>query len=156
MEDNQFIPRFAKLHGSIDTNSIIPPTWNKGVNKQEILSAWQLAYNSLIDANHLRIIGYSLPTTDTYIKYLLKSAVMKAQHLKSIDIICLDSDGSVKERYENFITFKYYRFANRNVIDYLQTNYKKYEKMGIKDPVTELPLDRLEDAHEEFFQSSSE
>lgn len=70
-------PVLAKLHGSIDTD-IIPPTWNKSeISNKKILDAWELAHKVLIEANYIRIIGYSLPSTDTYIKYLLRSAAIR-------------------------------------------------------------------------------
>lgn len=71
----RYAPSLAKLHGSSHTGKIVPPTWNKG-NNPEIVPTWKLAYQLLTDADHLRIIGYSLPTADSYVRYLLKSAVI--------------------------------------------------------------------------------
>jgi hypothetical protein len=147
-------PVLAKLHGSIDSGEIVPPTWNKGV-KRKILESWRLAYHKLIDATHLRIIGYSLPIADAYVKYLLKSAVIKAPHLKSIDVICKDDkEDSVKKRYDEFINFNYYRFINGNVLDYLKrnfdTNLDRLKKSGGELGV---PLNCLENVHNEFMKS---
>ena len=109
----------AKLHGSVATGLIVPPTWSKGVNKQ-IVPAWKEAFQILMEANQIRIIGYSLPTADAYVKYLFKSAVIKASHLKRIDVICLDDKrDTTRQRYNDFIPFIYYRFANASVTDYL-------------------------------------
>ena len=58
---------------------------------------------SLIDLNQLRIIGFSLPIADSYIKYLLKASVINTDDLKKIDILCLDSGGGIRERYTSFI-----------------------------------------------------
>ena len=70
--DHHLVP-LAKLHGSVDADNIIAPTWNKNVARR-ILEAWRAAHNLLSSANEIRIIGYSLPVADAYIKYLLKSA----------------------------------------------------------------------------------
>jgi hypothetical protein len=137
--------RIAKLHGSVDSGVIVPPTWSKGVNKK-IVPAWKQAYDYLTEANHLRVIGYSLPTADAYVKYLLKSAVTKAPHLKAIDVICLDNDGSAKRRYDEFMPFAYYRFRNLNVTDYL--GRIKYNKL---DPPM-VNFEKLEEVHRSSFQ----
>jgi hypothetical protein len=113
--EDPFAPSLSKLHGSIDKRNIVPPTWNKSSNP-DIVPAWKLAYELLAQANHIRIIGYSLPIADAYVKYLLKSAVVSNEHLKLIDVICLDPDGSVKARYDDFISFHYYRFFNAALV----------------------------------------
>jgi len=53
-------PHLAKLHGCIESDSIIPPTWAKGTNKK-ISKIWENAFNIIKDSNEIRIIGYSLP-----------------------------------------------------------------------------------------------
>src|SRR5205823_3247496 len=79
----------AKLHGTVDAGTIVPPTWNKGL-QGNIRPAWRLAYKLLTEANHIRIIGYSLPLADAYVKYLLKAAIIHCERLKTIDVLCLD------------------------------------------------------------------
>jgi len=107
----------AKLHGSIDKNNIVPPTWNKNIGNRDIKEAWRLASKMLVDANYIRIIGYSFPPTDTYVKYLFKSAV--------IDCLCWDQDGSVEKRFNEFVVFRDKRFINMRTENYL-------EKIGMK------------------------
>ena len=60
----------AKLHGSVDTGEIIPPTWNKQMSSPKIRDAWRAAFYLLEHANHVRVIAYSLPQADNYIKYV--------------------------------------------------------------------------------------
>jgi hypothetical protein len=116
---NSRYPYLAKLHGSVDTDLIVPPTWAKGT-MIEITPIWKHAYQVLHDSNHILVIGYSLPIADSYIKYLIKSAVVKSKHLKSFDVICMDLDGSVKRRYQDFIKFAYWRFASSDTLNYLR------------------------------------
>lgn len=106
-----------KLHGCVDNGNIVPPTWAKGTNK-EIIPTWKTSFEILKESNHIRFIGYSLPTSDSYIKYLLKSAVVESKHLKSIDVLCLDNDGSVENRFRSFFQFNYFRFKSVDVMDY--------------------------------------
>ncbi|MFA5804259.1 MAG: hypothetical protein WC879_06415 [Melioribacteraceae bacterium] len=104
-------PRFpklklAKIHGSInfiDNKSplIIPPTWNKISNKK-MIKVWNLAYNILSQSEEIIFIGYSLPETDLYVKYLLISGVKKCYNLKKVTVICPDEDFMIRKRYEHF------------------------------------------------------
>lgn len=121
-----FAGAYAKLHGSIDTGTIVPPTWNKTLGNESIVSEWKLAHRLLTEANHIRIIGYSLPTADVYVQYLLRSAAIEAEHLKSIHVICRDSDQSVEARYKDLIRFPNFTFRDigtENYLDRLQHPY---------------------------------
>ena len=141
----------AKLHGSVEPLNIVPPTWNKTANGK-VSGAWKVAHKVLSDANDIRIIGYSLPTSDLYIHYLLKSAVLNSSHLKHIDILCLDSDGSVKNRYDEFIKFRDYRFLDCNTIEYLDWNYKRTVALRGSE-ASAMAFDKLEEAHSSFVRS---
>ncbi len=144
-------PVLAKLHGSVDA-TIIPPTWNKSVD-EKISDVWRLAHEALVDANHIRIIGYSLPIADTYVKYLLKTAAIDALplNLKSIDVICRDPDESVRDRYRKLVRFRDWRFVDADVEDYLSMNLQKY---STSQDIQELRLDMLEEAHKEFMREN--
>jgi hypothetical protein len=139
-------PRIAKLHGSVDAPPIVPPTWNKTLNPR-VLAEWQLASTMLAEANYIRIIGYSLPATDTYVRYLLKSAAMRSPHLKRIDVLCLDPSGEVRARYDEFIAFRYYNFRSGDVASYL-SECEPRRGVGADASVY---FDRLEFAHGRAF-----
>lgn len=112
-------PHLVKLHGCINQKDIIPPTWAKSTTPS-IEKIWRNAYNVIKDSTQIRIIGYSLPITDSNVRYLIKSAILKNQALKKIDVICLDTEGKrVKNLYDEFIDFNYYSFYNINSIEYL-------------------------------------
>jgi len=106
----------AKLHGSVHKGDIVPPTWAKGTHPS-IVNTWKNAYQILKNSNHIRFVGYSLPVADSYLKYLLKSAVVDAPHLKSLDVICLDGYGDVRKRYESFFSLSSFRFKNASITD---------------------------------------
>lgn len=138
-------PTLAKLHGSVDSKAIVPPTWSKGTHP-EIVSIWQRAMHELENANHLRIIGYSLPLADSYVRYLLKTATLNAPNFKQIDVICLDPDGAVKSRYIDFVTHPNFRFVSARTEEYLE------ELSDISLRVyTGNWYNKLEEAHESFF-----
>jgi hypothetical protein len=109
----------VKLHGCVKNKNIIPPTWAKSTTN-EIGKIWKNAYNLIKDSTQIRIIGYSLPVTDSNVRFLLKSAMLKNQTLKKIDVINLDSVKQENRKlYEEFIDFNYYSFKNYNTQDYL-------------------------------------
>lgn len=116
----------VKLHGSVDSpDDIVPPTWSKTVN-ESIREQWIVAQRLLAEATHIRVLGYSLPTSDAYVRYLLKSSLIRAEFesfgpLKSFDVITLDSDGETKRRYDDFVRFKNYRFVNTKIESYLSS-----------------------------------
>jgi hypothetical protein len=152
-------PVLVKLHGTVAPGGrIIAPTWNKA-EISEVREAWEVAYQALTEATQIRFIGYSLPTHDAYIPFLLKAAVLNASNLKNIDVLCIDDDQqNVKKRYDRFVRFYDYRFANRNVSAYLD---------HVRSSVTTVPGDmvngaptvsadflKLEAAHNAFFIGS--
>jgi hypothetical protein len=151
-------PCIAKLHGSVDDDNMILPTWSKGKNPK-VLKEWKNAFKILSSANHIRFVGYSLASADAYIKYLFKSSILESEHLKSIEVICRDEDGSVRERYDSFVNFKgYYRFYNDSIESYLTPLVKHSKK---KYPINNsikpegrtgdfVRLNSLEKSHNEY------
>lgn len=162
-EENLFGNRtfMGKLHGSVHTGQIVPPTWSKGRNP-EIVPDWRLAYRLLQEATQIRIIGYSLPVADAYIKFLFKSACLDNPFLKHLDVLCLDGDGSVQARYRDFITFGAMRFAGASSSDYVFHVKNRFATLaqsfflGTKKQHTDwLPIDVLEDVHHDFMKENA-
>jgi len=150
--EEKIIVPLAKLHGSTHTRHVIAPTWNKGLESDStIVETWATALKLLREANHIRIIGYSLPESDAYIRYLLKAAVIESPHLKSFDVICSDSSGQTRERYKAFVTFKYFRFAHGLTQDYLSN---VFERKSADIPSMSVTFDGLERAHEDFIEAA--
>ncbi len=114
---SQQIP-IVKLHGSVDTN-IIPPTWNK-ILSNDINKHWMKAAEWLFNANEIRILGYSFPATDIYVKHLFSSSLVESRNLQKVDVLCLDNDGSVMKRYDDTFNFPGYSFYNIDLINYIK------------------------------------
>ncbi|MCC7422535.1 MAG: SIR2 family protein [Planctomycetaceae bacterium] len=139
----------AKLHGSADDGEIIPPTWNKTLSNKQIAKSWKLGRWLIESANHIRFIGYSLPDGDYYIQYLLRASIIRNQHLKSLDVLCLDRDGSVQRRYEDFVAFPKMRFLSGDAIIYLNSATQTKQQPAWPD---ELHFECLEEIHNETFR----
>jgi hypothetical protein len=146
----------VKLHGSIHDGSIIPPTFNKNLQNGQIKYAWNTAYNLLRNAQHIRIIGYSLPETDNNIRYLLKKSISESPNLHYIDVICLDESGEVRKKYDDFIRFNFYRFFNVGIEYYLGKILDTGALVTSDNLKTHsMECDFLEKAHEDFLKQYS-
>ncbi len=140
-------PYLSKIHGSVDTEIIVPPTWNKQL-EERVRKLWSDAFQILTSANQIRIIGYSLPESDAYVKYLLKAASISTRNLKQIDVICMDHDDIVKNRYKNFITLNSSDFKNISINAY----FDKIYELTIREKYEEkMEFNKLEVAHNQFF-----
>lgn len=143
----------AKVHGSVEGCRIICPTFLKGFNIRELPEEWRLAYELIKQANHIRIVGYSLPKTDAYMKYMLKAAVNESRQVDRIDIICRDGTGKVQRSYEEFVKFPYTRFAKGDFQEYMEKIYdhnRQTKATPTRKDVKMVRFDGLELAHEEF------
>lgn len=66
---------------------VIPPTLFKNNSHPLIRSAWSKAFELLSTATELVIVGYSFPTSDTYMRYFIGAALSGNMRLRSIRII---------------------------------------------------------------------
>lgn len=124
-------PRFnklklAKIHGSINFTRnnlpiIVPPTWNKTSNK-ELHGVWKFANDLLSESNQIVFIGYSLPLTDLYVKYLLICGIKNCYNLKKIIVVCPDEKDEIKNRYENFFDIN---FRNK-AFEFIPTTFEEW------------------------------
>jgi len=110
----------AKLHGSLDPLTIVPPTWNK-TRKPEIQKSWKLAQQLISKANYIRFLGCSLAPSDHYLRYLLLSGILGSLNLKGIKVVCLGNDKSdVEQNYRSLFNFPGFDFRISDIKEYLQ------------------------------------
>lgn len=144
----------AKLHGSIGSvgKDIIPPTWSKGFHP-EMLETWGLAFRLLERATHIRVIGYSLPDSDAYVRFLLKSAALTNDRLKSFDVLCLDdSGGTALSRYRSFVCHPSFRFRQESTEKFLsRVEASVNHRVGGGMVHQEFRFDAIEEAHRATF-----
>lgn len=103
--------KLAKIHGSINFTYnnlplIVPPTWNKTSNKQ-MQSVWKFSHSILSQSNKIVFIGYSLPETDLYVKYLLICGIKDCYNLNKIIVVCPDEQNIIQNRYEKFFDINF-------------------------------------------------
>ena len=70
---------------AVQTPLILPPVFNK-MNASNVNPVWMRGLEILRKAKHIIIVGYSLPKTDIYMQYFLKSAVGPNNNLQWITV----------------------------------------------------------------------
>ena len=152
--DNNSACVIAKIHGSIeDPVSIIPPTWNK-ITMGDRVGVWRLAHELIRKANFIRVLGYSLPESDTYFKYLLTSGIIESENLKGIDVVCLDDTDQLEKRYKKVITFRQLNYANGDITEYLKPLSEKLIETADAEKNRRVRFNSLERLHENFMRQS--
>jgi len=120
--DNPLRIEILKLHGSlnfprmktkeslslvhpIDTPFILPPIINKMSSAKSITNMWATALNKLRSAKNVIIVGYSLPRTDIYMQYFLKTALGPNLNLNRIyvfDPVLYQNNSTSKEMIDRY------------------------------------------------------
>lgn len=90
--------------------SILPPGWNKRIDRKPYKDFWKEAKTKLSDCNSLVILGYSLPETDLLAQALFAEVVRWRRTLTSkkkgfLKVLCLaEPKTEVKEKFVNLFT----------------------------------------------------
>jgi NAD-dependent SIR2 family protein deacetylase len=96
----------ANLTSPLEDPFILPPVFNKMSNDAPT-SMWQAAMERLRQAKNIIVVGYSLPQTDIYMQYFLKTALGPNLNLNQIIVFDpvlftnSDSDKAMRARYES-------------------------------------------------------
>jgi hypothetical protein len=85
-------------YAAVMTPLLIPPTWNKNAEK-DIARVWHHAIYELKNAEQIIVIGYSLPPTDAYFKYLLVTGLKDNEQLRRI--IVVNTDPEISKRFDS-------------------------------------------------------
>ena len=70
---------------------VVPPTWNKSGHYGDITSVWAAAASALADAENVFIIGYSMPDTDMFFRYLMALGTAEDVSMKRFWVFNPDS-----------------------------------------------------------------
>jgi hypothetical protein len=76
---------------------IVPPTWNKTRHYDEIATVWQAAVNTLLEADNIVVVGYSLPPGDQFFRLLLAFGL--GQRVRKFRVY--DPGVAVEQRYRD-------------------------------------------------------
>jgi hypothetical protein len=103
---------------------LIPPSWDKSEYREIVAPIWTKAALELSMATRICVIGYSMPETDTFFKYLLTMALARNHQLYKLIVVDFwdkrsalgqamsHSDSPLYSRYESLLDplFKNRRF----------------------------------------------
>lgn len=80
---------------------IVPPSWNKMGYQSDLVNVWQRAADAFGKATYIFFIGYSLPETDMFFKYLYSLGTISTNNLSRVYII--NPDTTVVKRFEDML-----------------------------------------------------
>jgi len=80
---------------------IIPPTWNKSTYHGQIANVWHHAANALSTAKNIYIIGYSLPESDAFFKYLFSLGTLGESRIRRLWVF--NPDEKVEANYNKMV-----------------------------------------------------
>jgi NAD-dependent SIR2 family protein deacetylase len=96
---------------------IVPPTWNKSSSTAPGLQeVWKRAAKELGSADNIVVIGYSLPLTDMFFKYLFALGIDSDTHLEKFIVINGPDGGNTESRFKGLLgpmtqgSFQFYPF----------------------------------------------
>jgi len=82
---------------------IIPPTWNKTNHYEQIRVVWRRAAAHLSEARNIVVVGYSLPPTDEFFRYLYALGTVGPTRLQRFGLIDIDETGTVEKRFRRLL-----------------------------------------------------
>jgi hypothetical protein len=80
---------------------IVPPTWNKGKFHTGLSLVWRAAASHLAKAENVFVIGYSLPDTDEFFRYLYALGTVGDSIFNTFTVV--DPDHRVFERFKKLL-----------------------------------------------------
>jgi hypothetical protein len=101
---------------------LVPPTWNKTSYHGQLGNVWKRAAEELSRAENIFIIGYSLPETDSFFRYLFALGSESSTRIKRFWVFDPDSSGQVENRFRKLIgrglenRFQYHSVIFKNAI----------------------------------------
>lgn len=110
---------------------LVPPSWDKTGHRDILAPVWAEAVKELKNARRICVIGYSMPKSDAYFKYLLTLALAENDRLS--ELIVVDSGRTVHDRWKEFLEPMFMErrldFHPEGLTGYL-TNDKTFEQLA--------------------------
>ncbi|MEW5914506.1 MAG: hypothetical protein AB1814_18265 [Thermodesulfobacteriota bacterium] len=123
----QFENEETKNRQKIGGPVIVPPTWSKSEHHYKIDRVWKKAAEVLSKAEAIYIIGYSLPETDLFFRYLFALSTHGEVSLRRFWVFNPDPEDEVGKRFEKLVgsgltsRYKFYKTDFRAAIDEIKS-----------------------------------
>jgi hypothetical protein len=82
---------------------LVPPTWSKAEHHFGLATVWRHAARELETARNIIVIGYSLPETDAFFRYLYALGTVSDTRLERFWVIDPDPTGEVSIRFQKLL-----------------------------------------------------
>ncbi len=92
-----------KNHTNNKEPLVVPPTWNKSQYHEILSSVWALAAKELSEAENIFIVGYSLPESDSFFRFLYALGTVSDTTLKRFWVFNPDDTGKVEQRFRELL-----------------------------------------------------
>ena len=131
IKDNKIFYKGIDYNVKLDP-FIIPPTWDKSVYHQELSRVWSQAALDLSIGENIYIIGYSLPFTDSFFRYLY---ALGSEGIKIIERFWVfnPDEKNIKPRFEEFIgtgikdRFEFIPITFNQTVSCLKKIYERFD-----------------------------
>jgi hypothetical protein len=126
----EYFARFASIE--VDPEPVIvPPSWNKADYHAALSDVWAAAAKHLSEAEHIYVIGYSLPETDSFFRHLYALGSVGVTPLRKIAVFNPDSTGSTDARFQALLgpgataRYEYHETTFEQAIGRIKTLFPK-------------------------------
>lgn len=99
-----YYSKYASTKVNVEAEPVIvPPSWNKADYHVALSNVWASAAQHLSEAEHIFIIGYSLPETDSFFRHLYALGSVGKTPLRRLEVFDPDTSGRVDARFRELL-----------------------------------------------------
>lgn len=130
---SQLVEYFSR-HEKVEVDPepvIVPPSWNKADYHEALSDVWASAAKHLSEAEHIFVIGYSLPETDSFFRHLYALGSVGTAPLRRISIFNPDATGATDMRFKALLgpgaiaRYEYHENTFEQAIDHIKNLFPK-------------------------------
>lgn len=110
---------------------IVPPSWNKADYHNTLSEVWAKAAKHLSEAEHIFILGYSLPQTDSFFRHLYALGAVSDTPLRRLEVFNPEASGATETRFRELLgpgaeaRFAYHPFDFEKAIGHIKKLFPK-------------------------------
>jgi hypothetical protein len=110
---------------------LVPPTWNKTDSHRSLSTVWSRAAAELSEAENIIVMGYSMPHSDAFFRYLYALGTVGNATLRRFWVFNPDTSGEVKSRFQALLgpgaqfRFQYFEETFSSAIEILRNEFLK-------------------------------
>jgi hypothetical protein len=96
--------KFMHCDKNVDKDPVlVPPTWNKTEYHRTLSKVWSRAAEELSNAENIFVIGYSLPESDAFFRYLYALGTVGKTTLKRFWVFNPEDSGATENRFRELL-----------------------------------------------------